>query len=334
MKETYRLSGHFGAWDAAELAIEKALVAAGIGCDFTPGGDALAHMQALNAIEIQADTAQAGTERFDEAGMLYVDDGRADIGVNFFEQVDWAYRGFGHHEGQPHTNLRGIVTLVQPQYVCFAATKESGITSFDELVHNPRPVRLLTVSKSRTQTRFMGIVHGRVLEECGFTQEIVVEHGGEILTAVDGLDAILEDRVDMVGIPAYPGWGPTWGWSQMWAYLQVRNDLTFLPIPEAVRVKLCAELNITKGQLPRGMFRGLTQDTPTFAMHNHTVIVNAQLGDDEVYELTRALHDHREVFENAPVPFFYNPETGLKDLGAPIHPGARRFYTERGYLSR
>ncbi len=71
------------------------------------------------------------------------------------------------------------MSLVRPQYVCFAATRESGITSLDRVAERPRPIGLLTVSKSRHQTRFVGIVHGRTMEECGFTQETIVGNGGD-----------------------------------------------------------------------------------------------------------------------------------------------------------
>ncbi len=36
-KHAYRLSRHFGAWDAAELAIQKTLIAAGMKCEFPCG---------------------------------------------------------------------------------------------------------------------------------------------------------------------------------------------------------------------------------------------------------------------------------------------------------
>ncbi len=63
-------------------------------------------MQAMNALESKADRSQTTFERFDEAGMLLVNDGEADIGVNFKEQVDWAYRGFGHHEPTAYESAR------------------------------------------------------------------------------------------------------------------------------------------------------------------------------------------------------------------------------------
>lgn len=47
----------------------------------------------------------------------------------------------------------------------------------------------------------------------------------------------------------------------MWTHLQVRKELVFLPIPDAVRRKLRDELAITPGTLPFGTIRGLVQDT-------------------------------------------------------------------------
>jgi TRAP-type uncharacterized transport system substrate-binding protein len=94
---------------------------------------------------------------------------------------------------------------------------------------------------------------------------------------------------------------------------------------------LCSELGIREGVLPAGLFRGLEDDTPTFMMRDHTVITNADVSEADVYEITKAIHEHSHFLQEGSVPFAYNPATALDNLGVPVHPGALRFYEKCGY---
>jgi uncharacterized protein len=328
---TLKLAGLFGAWGVALQGIQKALARNGIQSEFLSTESSAAFMGRMDQLEAAMDRGEKPVAKFDEAGMLFVDQGAADIGVNFREQVDWAYRGFIHHEPQPHRNLRGLARLVQPQYTGFAVTQESGITSLEQIAKEQRPIRLFTVSRSKHQTRFMGYVHSRVLEESGFTQADVVKWGGRVFTAEDGLQAILENNLDLMALPAYSNWGPAWG--LMWMHAQIRMNLRFLPVAESVRDGLAKELNLRKGTLPAYLFRGVDQGVPTFAMKDHTVCTHADLCEQDAYNIVKAIDEHPDCLQEGPVPFAYHPYSAWQDLSLPLHPGAEAYYRERGYLT-
>src|SRR6266852_8870340 len=116
-----------GPWGDAQVAIHNALARNGVDSELRR--------------EAEMDRGQAPASAIDEAGMLLVDSGRADIGVNFREQVDWAFRALAHHQGYRHRNLRALARLVQPQYVGIAATRDSGITSLEDVASQRRPIR-------------------------------------------------------------------------------------------------------------------------------------------------------------------------------------------------
>ena len=261
------------------------------------------------------------------------DRGDVDLGANFREQIDWAYRGFAQYASQPLRNLRGIVSLVQPQYVGIAATWESGITSLEQVAAERRPIRIFSVSRSKRQTRTMGYITSRVIEESGFTQDDVVSWGGRsVFGDQAGLQAILERDVDLIVIPAYSNWGPSWG--SCWMEAQIRLNLRFLPVADSVLNTLVQEMDLRKGVMPAGLFRGLEQDTPTIVAKYHTITSHAHLRDEDAYEIVKAIDEHPECLQEQHVPFAYDAHTAWDNLGVPLHPGAEAYFREKGYLSR
>ena len=56
--------------------------------------------------------------------------------------------------------------------------------------------------------------------------------------------------------------------------------------------------------------------------------------DDFAYTLAKALDEHQDLLQwaNGAMNFSYNYRTVWKCYGVPLHPGAERYYKERGYM--
>lgn len=319
-----------GPWGEAEVGIHKALSRCGVDSTILSQAQASSFMAEMDRLEALMDRGQTPAAAIDEAGMLLVDSACADVGVNFREQVDWAYRAIAHHERYRHANLRALARLVQPQYVGIAATLDSGITSLAQVAKERRPIRLVTVSKSKQQTRTMGYVTSRIFELSGFTQADVMTWGGKVFSGEEGLPAIVAGDVDVIAIPAYSDWGPAWG--TFWMQAQIRLDLRFMAVPDEVRDVMVSELNLRKGTLPKHLFRGVEEPVETFAMADHIAITHASLSDEQAYAIVQAIDTHPECLQEQHVVFAYNPFQAWRDTAVPLHPGAEAFYRERGYL--
>jgi uncharacterized protein len=304
---TFTGSSMKGPWGAAQIGIHKALARSGVVSDF-------------KSYDGEAESLPAHHR------------GEVDIGVNFREQVMFAYRGIGAYAKEPLPNLRGLATLIQPQYVGIAATWESGITSLDQVAAEKRPIRLFTVARSSQGTRTMGLITSRVLELSGFTQADVVSWGGKLIVGQDpGFNAIVAGDVDLIVIPAYSSYTPSWGYC--WMEAQVRLNLRFLGIPQPIRDALTQELDLRQGELPAGLFRGVEHEVPTFVAQHHTVVSHAALRDEDAYTIVRAIDEHPECLQEQQVPFAFHPRAAWEELGIPLHPGAEAYYRERGYLT-
>ena len=85
--------------------------------------------------------------------------------------------------------------------------------------------------------------------------------------------------------------------------------------------------------IPGGMYKGNDQDTTTFGV-GATFITSADVPEDVVYTTVKAVFDNFDQFKQLH-PAFANlkEEEMIKDgLSAPLHPGAEKYYKERGWM--
>jgi TRAP transporter TAXI family solute receptor len=86
--------------------------------------------------------------------------------------------------------------------------------------------------------------------------------------------------------------------------------------------------------IPGGMYRGTDGDVTTFGV-GATLVTSDQVSDEAVYTLVKAVFDNFDDFKGLH-PAFANlkEEEMIKDgLSAPLHPGAEKYYRERGWIN-
>jgi TRAP transporter TAXI family solute receptor len=85
--------------------------------------------------------------------------------------------------------------------------------------------------------------------------------------------------------------------------------------------------------IPGGMYRGNDEDTTTFGV-GATFVTSAQVPDDVVYEVTKAVFENLDQFKSLHPAFagLTAEEMVADGLSAPLHAGAERYYREAGLL--
>ena len=64
-----------------------------------------------------------------------------------------------------------------------------------------------------------------------------------------------------------------------------------------------------------------------------TIIVSAAMSDDIAYTMTKTINDNADRLRGLHASLAdYDPSRGWLDLGVALHPGAERFYREKGWL--
>lgn len=88
-----------------------------------------------------------------------------------------------------------------------------------------------------------------------------------------------------------------------------------------------------KTTIPGGMFAANPQPTPTYGVLA-TLITSAAMPDTVVYNLVSATFDNFAEFKRLHPAFaLLEPQAMIKDgLTAPLHPGALKYYRERGWI--
>ena len=85
--------------------------------------------------------------------------------------------------------------------------------------------------------------------------------------------------------------------------------------------------------IPGGMYAGNDQDTTTFGV-GATFVTSDAVSEDVVYVVAKSVMEHLDDFR-ALHPAFANldPARMVKDgISAPFHPGAERYYKEKGLI--
>jgi TRAP transporter TAXI family solute receptor len=111
-------------------------------------------------------------------------------------------------------------------------------------------------------------------------------------------------------------------------------DIEMIPVEGAPIDKLVGDNPFyRKASIPGGMYKGNADATPTFGV-GATFITSADVPEDVVYTLVKAVFDNFDDFKKLH-PAFANlkEEEMIKDgLSAPLHPGAEKYYKERGWM--
>ena len=88
----------------------------------------------------------------------------------------------------------------------------------------------------------------------------------------------------------------------------------------------------SSGVIKKEMYPGiLTKDVPTAAMGT-ALIAHRSLDPDAAYQIIKIISENKDRLPSIHKSLGFNPATGWKDLPGPLHPGAERYYKEKGYM--
>ncbi len=245
-------------------------------------------------------------------------DAPVDFGVTESGLLAAAYDGRGAYaKDGPYRNLRLIAKIEDPMYLLAAVKKDSSITDVAQIRARHLPVRILA-SLSTAQA---------VLDYYGLTRQAVESWGGSFLDAMavrgdPDFDVIISDL-------ATPSNNPE---SAYWPRLSQLHDLRFLDFAPDLLDRLAAneELGLMRVTAKWGLLRGIDRPIPTVARSGEAIFGRADMPDDVAYEVARAIDEHRGALEWYIRPYFYNSATAWKNFDVPLHPGAARYYREKG----
>jgi uncharacterized protein len=255
--------------------------------------------------------------------MNLVAKGDSELGLGFPVTGKWAYNGeMAYDKKMP--NLRGLVGGFDEYFVGIVATKKSKLTSLDDVAKKKMPIHLATVTKGS-----MGeFANRQIMEAVGVPYKTIESFGGKVTHTsfgvitkmlVDG-QADLFMQVVTAGHPAM-------------TEIAITADVLFLGLSDEV-IKKLSSFGWSPATLPANTFKGQTAPVPTIGTTT-SLIASDKLPNDVAYAVTKALCENRENLGKGHAGLkFFNPQTGWKpeNLGLPLHPGAEKYFKEKGWM--
>ncbi|MFK7881460.1 TAXI family TRAP transporter solute-binding subunit [Roseobacter sp.] len=113
--------------------------------------------------------------------------------------------------------------------------------------------------------------------------------------------------------------------------LSAQRDVKLIPISDEFYADLSAKYPpYFRLAIPGGTYEDVAADTPTYGLANGLVI-SADVSEDRVYAMTKAIFESLDDLAGVHPAFGrVTKETVLNGFGAPLHPGALKYYREIG----
>jgi TRAP transporter TAXI family solute receptor len=255
--------------------------------------------------------------------MTLVSKEESELGLGFPVTGKWGFEGQVAYD-KKMTNLRGLIGGFDEYYLGIVATKKSKIVSLADIPKKRMPIHLVTVPRGGLGE----FANRQVTEAIGANYKDIESFGGKVThTSFGGISKMLiEGQADLfmqvvtAGHPAM-------------SEIAITADVVFIGLSNDVVKKLTA-YGWAGATLPAGTFKGQNVPIPTIGTTTN-LIATDKLPVEVAYAVTKAICENHEFLSRSHAglrPF--NPQVGWKPekLGLSIHPGAEKYYKEKGWM--
>ncbi len=248
-----------------------------------------------------------------------VSTGKADLGWTYSHTAFNGYEGRGKFE-KKYNNMRYLMSLY-PGVFQMAVPKKSSIHSVADL----KDKRIVPGKVGWTGT----VLAELVLKEYGLSFESIKKNGGLVsyVTYSDSAALMKDGHSDCyMAVTSCP--------QSTIIDLNFRPGIRLLPIDEVHMKKvLGAEPGLMETAIPKDAYKGMKADVPTVGTVT-CIVVNKDVPDDLVYNIVKTLYANwpelakvkKKAIEAS------KPEKAIMGAHIPVHPGALRYYKEKGYV--
>lgn len=243
--------------------------------------------------------------------------GELDFGMAQSDTQFQASKGTASFEkGGAHADLRSVMSL-HPEPFTVLARKEAGVKTFADFkgkrfnVGVPGSGTRLSLDEYLKAADFP-------LSNFSLVSELRPDEHGPALC-----DGKIDGFIFAVGHPSANIQDPT-----------TTCGAQLVPLTGPVVDKLIAERPFfAKATIPGGMYANNPNPTDTYGVLA-TMVTSAKVPDEVVYTTVKAVFDNFDEFKKLhPALANLKPENMVKDgLSAPLHPGAARYYKEKGWM--
>ena len=249
-------------------------------------------------------------------------DGVPDIGITSDMNLTDLYLGRGAYgaDHKPRQNVRIVATVLQPNYTLIAVSAKSGIKSLFEIKDRTQPTRIWVDGNSQaTQV---------ILKYYGIDEAALEKKGGGFIKP------LLIERQERASADVYIGGAVLANTPEQHTWYEVTQlaDLNFLQMDDQLLDELAKLPGFSRAIVPMGYLRGIDHRFPTVMRDRHVIYLRDDAPDDFAYTLAKALDEHQDEFRKLAQRYYYDIRQVAISGVVPLHPGALKYYKERGYM--
>ncbi|GAA5087667.1 TAXI family TRAP transporter solute-binding subunit [Paenalcaligenes hermetiae] len=278
---------------------------------YYPLGVALSQLyaQKIPGVKAIAQVTKASAEN-----MNLLQAGRGELAWALADSVSDAWKGNAEAGFTKKLDkLRGL-SATYNNYIQIVANAEAGIQSLEDLKGKRISVG---AARSGTELNARAIFKAAGLSYDDFSKVEYLPFGESVeLMKNRQLDATLQSAG--LGVASIRD-------------LATAVKIVVVPVPHEV-VEKVGDAAYQPAVIPANTYAGQTEDLPTAAIPNF-LVTHSGVSDELAYEMTKVLYENLDVLQSS-----HNAakairiENAVNGMPVPIHPGAERYYKEKGIM--
>lgn len=278
----------------------------GTGGTYYPLGGTFAKIiEDETGIKSSASTSGASAEN-----MAAIKDSKTEIAFTQTDIASYASEGTEMFSDNKVENARGIATLY-PETIQIVTTKDSGIKSVEDLKG-----KVVSVGEAGSGTLLNA---KQILEVHGIALEDLEARN---LSFDDSTTGIQDGTIDAAFITSGTPTGAVEG-------LAATEDITIVPVESSKISELIEKYPYySEDEIPSGTYSKVDEAVTTVAVRA-MLVTNADISEDVIYDVTKAIFENTDAITHAKGELI-KAEDGLKGMGIELHPGAKKYFDEKG----
>jgi hypothetical protein len=221
-----------------------------------------------------------------------------------------------------------LATIMLPAWLAVAVRWETGIADLHQVRERQLPLRVLGGT---------GELFQPILAYYGLSRELIESWGGRFvpsLAQAPGPQYVTSPHVragdvDLIMENIYGAYTPE---IASLVEASVLLNLRFLALPDELIQSVCHGYGGEPGLIPYRLLRGIDRPVPSVYRPWQLIFGRDDMPEDFAYLLAKAYDDNHRLFRETHIPYSYDPREVARDNGIPLHPGAERYYRDRGYV--
>lgn len=304
------LAGCGGSQTTSQKKAQMILATGGTAGTYYPFGGAMAQIfnSKVPNVNITAQATGASVEN-----LRLVNKKEAELAMVQSDMLDYAFNGTESFK-EKLPNLSGIAVLY-PEIIQLVVRADSGIDTIADLKGKKVGVG---APGSGTEANFR-----QLIEAFGMDYKVL---NPQYLSFSESADQFKDNHVDAflvtAGIP-----------NSAIQDIATQHNIKILSLSDDKIAQLTQKYPfLAPATIPPNTYKGQTEAIKTVAV-SATLIVNPQVAEDVVYNITKALFENQSELARASAKGKeLSLETAVKGMSVPFHPGAAKYFKEKGIL--